>query len=158
MMRSKLFIVFILLLLLPFSLVTAKESWTAKQQEVLASMELLSATTAPKGTGADDYAAVLAEGFSRWTTGSSIINSKQTWVDGVRSWFDDGWRVVDRDQEVIEISVVGEYAFTRRIVEETYLGPGGESSVSKAGLAETWVHSEGDWLLLRVNADVLSSQ
>jgi hypothetical protein len=124
----------------------------------LASIELLSATTAPNGTGANGYAAVLAEGFSRWTTGSNIVNSKQAWVDGVRGWFDDGWRVVDRKQDVVEILVIGEYAFTRRVVEETYQSPSGESSVSKAGLAETWIRGESAWLLLRVNADVLSGQ
>jgi hypothetical protein len=158
MMRFAFFFVFILLLLLPCSLVTAEETWTAEQQQVLSSMDLLSATTAPQGAGADGYAAVLAEGFSRWTTGSGIINGKQAWVDGVRDWFTDGWRVVNRDQEIIEISVLGEYAFTRRIVEETYRGPDGDSSISKAGLAEIWVRSEDAWLLLRVNVDVLSSQ
>jgi hypothetical protein len=150
--------VFMLMLLLPCSLAFAQDSWTTEQLEVLASMELLSATTAPNGTGVDGYAAVLAEGFSRWTTGSSTVNSKQVWVDGVRSWFDDGWRVVGRAQEIVEILVIGEYAFTRRVVEETYLSPSGENSVAKAGLAETWIRGEGIWLLLWVNADVLSGQ
>jgi hypothetical protein len=158
MQRSIVFFVFMLLLLFPCSQVSAQDSWTAEQLEILASMELLSATTAPGGTGADGYAAVLAEEFSRWTTGSNIVNSKQAWVDGVRGWFDDGWRVVARDQDVVEILVIGEYAFTRRVVEETYQSPSGESSVSKAGLAETWIRGEGVWLLLRVNADVLTGQ
>jgi hypothetical protein len=158
MQRSTVLFVFMLLLLLPCSLVSAQDSWTPEQLEILASIELLSATTAPNGTGADGYAAVLAEGFSRWTTGSSIVNSKQAWVDGVRGWFDDGWRVVDREQDVVEILVIGKYAFTRRVVEETYLSPCGDSSVSKAGLAETWIRGDSVWLLLRVNADILSGQ
>jgi hypothetical protein len=79
-------------------------------------------------------------------------------VAGVRGWFDDGWRVVERVQEIVEITVVGEYAFCRRIVEESYLGPDGENSVSKAALAETWIRGEGAWLLLRVNADLIGDQ
>jgi len=158
MQRFKVFIIFMPMLIVLCSFAWAQDSWTTEQLEILASMELLSATTAPNGTGADGYAAVLAEGFSRWTTGSSIVNSKQAWVDGVRDWFDDGWRVVERDQEIVEIIVIGEYAFTRRVVEETYQSPSGDSSVSKAGLAETWIRGEGVWLLLRANADVLSDQ
>jgi hypothetical protein len=65
---------------------------------------------------------------------------------------------VDREQDVVEILVIGEYAFTRRVVEETYQKSGGDSSVSKAGLAETWIRGDSVWLLLRVNADILSSQ
>lgn len=158
MQRSTVFSVFVIVALLSCSIVCAQDSWTAEQQEIIASIEKLSATTAPGGTGAEGYAAILAEGFSRWTTGSSVVNRKQAWVDGVRSWFDDGWRVVDRDQEVVEILVVGEFAFTRSIVEETYQSPSGESSLSKAGLAETWMRRDGDWLLLQVNVVVQSDK
>ena len=84
---------FILMPLLTCSLASAQDSRTAEPLETLASMEILSVTTAPNGTGADGYAAVLSVGFSRWTTGSNIVNGKQAWVDGVRGWFDDGWRV-----------------------------------------------------------------
>jgi len=135
----------------------AEDSWTTDQRHVLASMQRLSAATAPDGTGADAYGAVLADDFSRWTTGSSVINEKQPWVEGVREWFDQGWRVTDRDQEVLEVSVKGDLAFTRRIVEETYLGPNGDTSVSKAALAEAWVRVDGVWLLSRVNVDVMDS-
>ena len=152
------FVTLSLLLLWPYSQVLAQDSWTTEQRQVLASLERLSAATAPDGTGADAYGAILAENFSRWTTGSSVINNKQSWVEGVRGWFDDGWRVADRGQNILEILVKGEFAFTRRIVEETYLGPNGESSVSKAALAEVWVRGEGVWLLFLVNVDVLDSQ
>lgn len=121
-------------------------------------MQRLSATTEPNGTGADAYGEVLAEDFSRWTTGSTLINYKEVWVEGVRGWFDDGWRVIDRNQTVLEITIKGDNAFTRRIVEETYRGPDDEISISKAGLAETWIRSGGNWLLLRVSADVLDNR
>jgi hypothetical protein len=145
-----------LLLVWP-SQVSAQDSWTTEQLQVVASIERLSTATAPGGAGADGYGAVLADNFSRWTTGSDVINDKQSWVEGVREWFDDGWRVTDRNQNILEILMMGEFAFTRRVVEETYLGPDGERSVSKAALAETWVRSDGVWLLLLVNVDVLDS-
>ena len=50
-----------------------------------------------------------------------------------------------------------EFAFTRRIVEETYLGPDDDSSVSKAALAETWVRGDGGWLLYLVSVVVLDN-
>ena len=136
----------------------SQNSWSAEQSQVLEAMHRLSATTAADGNGADEYAEVLDENFSRWTTGSSLINHKKEWVDGVRDWFDDGWRVIDRQQTVLEITIRADEAFTRRVVEETYLGPDGDKTISKAGLAETWIRSEGSWLLLRVNVDVLDSQ
>jgi hypothetical protein len=146
---------FSLLLIWPCLQVSAQDKWTSEQQEVLASIEQLSATTAPGGKGADGYGLVLSDRFSRWTTGSSVITGKQAWVEGVREWFDDGWRVSDRNQTILDISVNGEFAFTRRIVEETYLGPDGETTKSRAGLAETWIRVDSAWLLFRVNVDVL---
>lgn len=145
------------LLLWPCPQASAQDSWTEEQRGVLAAIERLSAATAPGGSGADAYTAVLSDEFSRWTTGSSTVSGKQEWVDGIGEWFEDGWRVTDRDQSVLEISVIGEFAFTRRIVEETYLGPGGETSVSRAALAETWNRVDGVWLLYRANVDVLDS-
>jgi len=150
-------VVFSLLLAWPGMEAFAQASWTPDQQGVLAAIERLSAATAPGGSGADAYSAVLSDEFSRWTTGSSTVSGKQEWVDGIGEWFEDGWRVTDRDQSVLEISVFGEFAFTRRIVEEMYLGPGGETSVSRAALAETWNRVDGVWLLYRANVDVLDS-
>ena len=150
-------IAFSLFLFWPSSQASAEESWTTEQQQVLASIESLSATTAPDGSGADAYGAILANDFNRWTIGSNVINDKQSWVDGVRGWFDEGWRVSHREQSILEILVKDEFAFTRRIVEETYLGPDGESSVSKAALAETWVLGDGGWLLYLVSVAVLDN-
>lgn len=129
-----------------------------EQRAVLAAMTRLSDATAPGGGGADAYAAVLHEAYSRWTVGSDAINDKPRWVEGVRGWFDDGWRVADREVQHLEITVRGDYAFTRRVVEETYLGPEGERSVSGAALAEVWFHGESGWLLLRVDAHPLETE
>ena len=146
-----------LLLLFSFSGALSGDTWTKGQLTVIASIERLSASTGPEGTGADQYGAVLHKNFSRWTSGSSKINHKQEWVKGISEWFDDGWRVAERDQQIVEISIQGEFAFTRRIVEETYVGPEGESSVSKSALTETWLRADDEWLLYRVNVDVLDN-
>jgi hypothetical protein len=102
--------------------VSAQQSWDPQQRQVLATIERLSAATAPDGGGPDAYAVILADDFSRWTLGSDVINDKQSWVEGMRSWWNDGWRVADREARVLEIRVSGDHAFTRRIVTETYVG------------------------------------
>lgn len=129
----------------------AAGDWSAQQQEVLTAIAKLSASTAPGGGGADDYAAMLTDDFSRWTIGSDVLSGKQAWVDGVREWFDDGWRVTGREAEVLEITVEGPTAYARRIVTESYTGPDGESSPpAKAALAEVWSHDGEGWRLQRV--------
>ena len=129
----------------------AQETWTPEQLQVLAAMERLSAATAPGGGGPDAYGAVLSDDFSRWTLGSESINDKADWVAGVKEWFDDGWRVSDRKTRGLEITVTGGFAFTRRIVHETYIGPDGESTESSAALAEIWILGDAGWLLYMVN-------
>ena len=126
-------------------------NWSAGQREILDAIARLSAATAPGGGGADDYAAMLTEDFSRWTIGSDVLTGKQEWVDGIRAWYDDGWRVSDRQAEVLEITVEGPAAFTRRIVSETYTGPDGETSPpARAALAEVWRRDGEGWKLQRV--------
>ena len=125
--------------------------WSAEQRQILAAIDNLSASTAPGGGGADDYAAMLTEDFSRWTIGGDVLNGKQEWVDGVREWFDDGWRVSDRQAEVLEITVEGGTAFSRRIVTEAYAGPDGETTPpARAALAEVWRRDGEGWRLQRV--------
>jgi len=150
-------VVSVVVLLAPLSALAADGSWSKQQQAVLAATAQLSATTAPGGLGADAYAAVLADDFSRWTVGSDVINDKKTWVEGVREWFDDGWRVTDRETRNLEIQLKGDLAFVRRIVTETYLGPDKETSSSSAALAEVWIHRADDWLLLRVDVHPMAS-
>lgn len=128
-----------------------QEPLSAAQKEIVKAMEKFSETTAPGGAGAEGYAAFLTEDFSRWTIGSKVTNDKDKWVEGVRAWFDDGWRVSSRETQNLEILVVDNFAFTRRIVTETYLGPEGDSSVSKAALVEIWTFRNKSWLLYRVN-------
>ena len=146
-----------LIILSPQSAAASEESWTKEQRQVLAAIQRLSASTAPGGAGPDAYAAVLADDFSRWTVGSDVINDKQTWVEGVREWFDDGWRVSDRKTRNLEIQVSDDQAFIRRIVTETYLGPDKETSSSSAALAEVWVRRADDWLLLRADVHPMGS-
>jgi hypothetical protein len=128
-----------------------QDKWTDSQLELIDAMSNLSETTAPEGMGADDYGRFLSDEFSRWTIGSAITNDKKKWVEGVREWFDDGWRVSEREQQNLEIQIMKDIAHTRRIVTETYLGPDGDSSTAKAALAELWIKKGDMWLLYRVN-------
>ena len=130
---------------------TNAQDWSKEEQQVINAIGRLSASTAPDGGGADAYGEMLTDDFSRWTVGSSQINYKKEWVEGIREWFDEGWRVSDRKVDFLEITIQNNLAFTRRNVEETYLGPDGDTSVSKAAVAETWIKTKEDWLLLRVN-------
>ena len=72
-------------------------------------------------------------------------------MQGVESWFSDGWYVSNREQQYVEIRVEKDVANVRRIVTETYAGPKDESSTSKAALAEVWVKRQKDWTLHTVN-------
>jgi hypothetical protein len=135
-----------------FSIISyGQNNWNAEQEKVIETMNSLSKTTAPDGKGADAYGSYLSDDFNRWTIGSSITNNKEKWVEGVREWFDDGWRVSERKQQNIEILIIDGIAHTRRIVIETYLGPKGDISESKAALSELWIKKNNKWLLYRVN-------
>ena len=137
----------------------AQDTWSPAQREVLEAMDRLSAATAPGGSGADAYAAVLADGFSRWTLGGEAVNDRTSWVASVRDWFDDGWRVADRTVEQVEIVIRGDLAFTRRVVTETFQGPDGErADPGTAALAEVWVRDGGTWRLWRVDARPLGDR
>jgi len=131
------------------------ESWTAEQQQVINAMDQLSQATAVDGGGAEDYAAVLSENYSRWTAGSQLVNDKTSWVAGLDGWFTDGWRVTDRSTQVIDIEVQASFAFVRRIVNETYLGPEDSQSQANAALAEVWVREGDQWKLMQVNVTVI---
>jgi ketosteroid isomerase-like protein len=128
-------------------------------RRLLDAIERLSAATAPGGGGADEYAQVLADDYSRWTLGSSTINDKATWVDGVRGWFEEGWRVADRTVDNVDVEIRGDLAFARRLVRESYVGPDGSKTASRSAVAEVWTReSDGiAWKLLRVDIHPLDS-
>ncbi|MEB8327981.1 hypothetical protein OO009_01330 [Flavobacteriaceae bacterium KMM 6897] len=151
-MKNRIKFSFVTLFFSCLSIITyGQDTLNSQQLKIIKTMNLLSETTAPDGKGADSYGSYLSNDFSRWTIGSSITNNKKKWVEGVREWFDDGWRVSERKQQNLEIQIMGNYAHTRRIVAETYLGPKGEIATSKAALAEIWIKENDKWLLYRVN-------
>lgn len=149
---------FVSLLLCATILSFGQEKWDNEQKQIIGSMNKLSETTALKGGGAEAYGWFLSDDFSRWTIGSSTTNSKKDWVHGIREWFDDGWRVSDRKQQLIEIQMMNGLAHTRRIVSETYLGPDGTTSKSKAALNEIWIKEKDKWVLYRVNIHPMEAQ
>ena len=79
-------------------------------------------TTTIERSGADGYAEFLSDDFSQWTIGSTKINYKDEWVEGVKEWFDDAWCVSERKVKYCDILVSDHFAFTCRIVDETYSG------------------------------------
>jgi len=129
----------------------ALQDGSAGEAGVREAMEGLSAATAPDGGGPDAYAEMLAGDFARWTVGSEIINDRDGWVGGMRTWWDDGWRVSGREENLLELLIRDGFAFTRRIVTETYTGPDGETSSATAALAEVWVQEGEGWKLVLVN-------
>lgn len=141
-----------LTLLLGLCGATAQQPDVAQEHQIVRAIERLSAATATDGAGPAAYAAVLHPDFSRWTLGSDAAEDKETFVAAIQEWWRDGWRVSARDSRALHIVVRGDYAFTRRIVSETYVGPDGEQSASTTALAEVWVRGGDDWLLLRVDA------
>ena len=128
----------------------------APQQKVPAelqeAMEDLSAATAPGGGGPEAYARILTEDFTRWTLGSERMDDRDSWVEGVRAWYGDGWRVADRKTRRVDLELQDDLAFVRRIVTETYSGPEGEESSATAALAEIWERTGNGWRLKRVDA------
>ncbi|RMF72912.1 MAG: hypothetical protein D6738_10085 [Acidobacteria bacterium] len=118
----------------------------------------MSAATEPGGGGVEAYAAELAVEYSRWTIGSETLIDRASWLEGIDGWLVEGWRVVERDTRMLEIRILGEYAATRRIVKESYVGPNGERSSSRSALAETWVRAGDGWRLLRVDANPLDDR
>lgn len=129
----------------------AQDTWTAEQRSILEAIDRLSAATAPDGGGPEAYREVLSADFSRWTLGGSTLNDRESWVEGMRDWWQDGWRVAGREPEVLEISVREDLAFVRRIVAETYSGPENQTTHSKAALAEVWRRDGEEWKLSRVD-------
>jgi len=135
------------------SILYSQDDTKTKKTELLKAMEEFSATTSINGKGAESYGSFLSNEFSRWTLGDSTMTNKKEIVVSVHGWFQEGWRVIDRKFENIEILVKDNYAFTRRIAHETYEGPSGDNSFSTASLTEIWQKKDGKWLLLRVNVD-----
>lgn len=148
---TKRYLLYICVFSLSVSHAFAQERWDPRQREILSAIETLSAATRPGGGGADAYGAVLAEEFARWTMGSDVINEKTAWVAGIAEWYEQGWRVVGRQSDVLQITVLDAIAFSRRIVAESLEGPGGERSESLTALTEVWVRRDGAWLLWRVD-------
>ncbi len=148
-----------LIILVAFcSIAQAQERWSSAQKEIITAIQKFSESTAVNGQGAEAYASFLCEDFSRWTIGSESLSDKENWVKGIGDWFEEGWRVSDRKQKFIEISIQKDMAYVRRIVSKTYLGPDGSTSSSKAALVETWKKADEMWLLCRTNVQPIQDK
>jgi len=127
------------------------QDWNVDQLAVIAAIDALSETTSLEGRGGEAYGDLLAEGFTRWTVGEASITGRTALIESIHEWWDDGWRVADRRSRIVELTVFGDMAVTRRLVYERYLGPDGESSESNSAVGEVWVRKEGRWRLFRAD-------
>ncbi|MBO6577246.1 MAG: hypothetical protein JJ896_17630 [Rhodothermales bacterium] len=141
----------ILLLLLVPQAAAQEAAESTPEAAINRAIDRLSAATAPGGGGAEAYGAELTDTFSRWTLGSRATDTKESWLAGIRSWFDEGWVVIDRETHHITIDVEGGLAFVRRVVSESYQGPDGEiTDPARAAVSEVWKSTREGWKLHRV--------
>lgn len=157
MSRIAFMLVSVLCLLTISLAANAENTSDAVPTELREAMSDFSSSTLVGGKGPEVYAMYLAEDYSRWTLGNDTVIAKTQWVAGVRGWYDDGWRVMERKREDMEFTLLEDLAFARSIVQETYVGPEGDETVSTAALAEVWVKRDGRWLLFRVDATVINN-
>ncbi len=131
----------------------AQPDWNTDQLALIDRMKELSASMRVDGGGGEAYGGILADGFTRWTVGSTTINEREGWIDGIAEWFDAGWRVIDGSLEVLEIDIHGNIATTRRVVRESFKSPEGDITTYESGVVEVWEKSKdgGQWLLRRAS-------
>lgn len=135
------------------------QQWNHNQQAVATAIEELSASTVPGGDGPEGYASMLADDFTRWTLGGDRMSDRDSWVRGIEEWWEDGWRVVEREGEIVDITMTGDMAFVRRTAYERFAGPTGEpGDLTGAALAEVWVRRDGVWRLWRVDITLLGAE
>jgi hypothetical protein len=123
---------------------------TEDHKSIKAVMKRIAQSTSSDGLGADEYGKYLHAEFTRWSMKDSEEINKTDFIESVREWFDEGWRVPTREAQIVSFKVIGDMAFSRRIVTETYSGPDGESGSSKSALSETWKKENNNWLLFSV--------
>ena len=151
-LKYQIFLALSFVLLSPLS----AQEWNDGQRSIVRQIEALSATTVPSGEGPVGYAELLSPDFTRWTLGSDHISRKQDWIRGIEDWWDDGWRVIERDGETNEITILGELAFVRRTAYERFQSPAGEAGeMAGAALAEVWRIEAGEWRLWRVDITLI---
>jgi hypothetical protein len=140
-----------LFFLISYASQASGQDFSSEEQAIVAQMSALSASMQENGSGGSGYALILAPEYTRWTTGSETISDRETWLRGIHDWFNGGWRVADSKNNILEITVHGEFAFVRRIATETYAGPNGEDQIFQSGVVEVWVKKDDQWLLLQAS-------
>lgn len=127
------------------------QNFDSEQKAIISQMKALSSSMYKGGKGGNAYAAILAPDYTRWTSGSDLINDRANWLKGINDWFDSGWRIADSQNNILEIKIQGNLAFVRRVATETYSGPKGESQVFQSGVVEVWTKKNNTWLLLQAS-------
>jgi len=140
-----------LFFLISSSAQASNQEFRSEEQAIVSQMTALSASMKKNGSGGNGYALILAPEYARWTIGSETINDRETWLQGIHDWFNGGWRIADSKNNILEITVHGEFAFVRRIATETYAGPNGEDQIFQSGVVEVWTKKNDQWLLLQAS-------
>ena len=87
------------------ALILAFSTQNDETERVMEAIAILSESTETDGGGPEVYAGMLCPGFSRWTLGSVQISDRDSWLNGVRGWWEDGWRVSERETEWIQVTL-----------------------------------------------------
>ena len=140
-----------LLFLVSLAAQASNQEFSSEEQAIVSQMTALSASMQKNGSGGDGYALILAPKYTRWTIGSETINDRETWLQGIHDWFNGSWRIADSKNNILEITVHGEFAFVRRIATETYAGPNGEDQIFQSGVVEVWIKKNDQWLLIQAS-------
>ena len=127
------------------------QNFDSEQKAIISQMNSLSSSMYKDGNGGKAYATILAPTYTRWTSGSDLINDRVNWLKGINDWFNSGWRIANSQNNILEIEIHGDFAFVRRVATETYVGPKGENQIFQSGVVEVWTKKNSVWLLLQAS-------
>lgn len=96
--------------------------------------------------GFDAYAALFHPDYTNWSGGDAAVD-RQTYLAGVKPWYDAGSRAVAVDIRPVSIEIMGDLALSRYTLREEFSD--GTAFVGRfASLAR---RHEGRWLLYRTS-------
>lgn len=109
----------------------------------------LSSATLVGGQGWKAYKQLLHPEYARWAMGE-VYEKREKFVRSLEEWWDYGMRVAERDIEIVAVDMVGNLAFVRFKITETFVGPDGPAEGFSGYVSNTWIKEHGTWLLLSV--------
>lgn len=135
-------------LLIAAPVAATDETAQHSEAELRATMAAYAQTLTPDGAGPEAYASYLADDYSRWAIGGDILTRAEL-VSAVEDWHAAGNRVTRRESDILELSIVGDYAFVRSHFVETFENGDGPTGEFRGFVAATWRAAPGGWRLVR---------